>query len=203
MKKIIKILFVFVFMIANKEILNAEEVKYRWFKITEEDIHYEYEPEEMCKSFEKVDYDNFVYGEYRYSLIKPSENDGRVITKEVHNLDINRHEINIMQIKKFDMKKELLLTEFEIFDKNGNSLIDKKEDLKIVHVMQRKAPDRESIDYFLICKKYEGKIEIMEKNKCDDVRFFELKKLPENTIPYIRKGIESYLHDEPFSIFGW
>lgn len=122
MKKIIKILFVFVFMIANKEILNAEEVKYRWFKITEEDIHYEYDPEEMCKSFEKVDYDNFVYGEYRYSLIKPEEKDGRVITKEVHNLDINRHEINIMQIKKFDMKKELLLTEFEIFDKNGNKI---------------------------------------------------------------------------------
>lgn len=37
----------------------------------------------------------------------------------------------------------------------------KKEDLKIVHVMQRKATDRESIDYFLNCKKYEGKIEIM------------------------------------------
>lgn len=79
----------------------------------------------------------------------------------------------------------------------------KKEDLKIVHVMQRKATDRESIDYFLNCKKYKGKIEIMEKNKCDDVRFFELKKLPENTISYIRKWIESYLHDEPFSILGW
>ena len=40
----------------------------------------------------------------------------------------------------------------------------KKENLKIVHVMQRKAPDRESIEYFIACQKYEGKIEIMEKN---------------------------------------
>ena len=89
----------------------------------------------------------------------------------------------------------------EAFEEIGIKI--KKEDLKIVHVMQRKATDRESIDYFLTCKKYEGKIEIMEKNKCDDVRFFELNKLPENTIPYIRKGIESYLHNEPFSILGW
>lgn len=60
----------------------------------------------------------------------------------------------------------------EAFEEIGIKI--KKEDLKIVHVMQRKAPDRESIDYFLICKKYEGKIEIMEKNKCDDVRFFKV-----------------------------
>lgn len=89
----------------------------------------------------------------------------------------------------------------EAFEEIGIKI--KKEDLKIVHVMQRKAPDRESIDYFLLCKKYEGKIGIMEKNKCDDVRFFGLNKLPDNTIPYIRKGIESYMDDEPFSIFGW
>lgn len=68
----------------------------------------------------------------------------------------------------------------EAFEEIGIKI--KKEDLKIVHVMQRKASDRESIDYFLLCKKYEGKIGIMEKNKCDDVRFFELKKLPDNTI---------------------
>lgn len=89
----------------------------------------------------------------------------------------------------------------EAFEEIGIKI--KKEDLKIVHVMQRKAPDRESIDYFLLYKKYEGKIGIMEKNKCDDVRFFGLNKLPDNTIPYIRKGIESYMDDEPFSIFGW
>ncbi len=89
----------------------------------------------------------------------------------------------------------------EAFEEIGIKI--KKEDLKIVHVMQRKAPDRESIDYFLLCKKYEGKIGIMEKNKCDDVRFFGLNKLPDNTIPYIRKVIESYMDDEPFSIFGW
>lgn len=79
----------------------------------------------------------------------------------------------------------------------------KKEDLKIVHVMQRKAPDRESIEYFIVCQKYEGKIEIMEKNKCDELKFYKLNELPNNIIPYIKKGLEYYLNDEPFSIFGW
>lgn len=122
MKKIIKILFVFTFMIANKEILNAEEVKYKWFKYIDNNIHYEYNPEETCQNFEKIDYDNFIYGEYKYSLIKPEEKEGRVITKEVHNLDIDRHAINIMEIKKFDSAKNLYLTEFEIFDKDGNKV---------------------------------------------------------------------------------
>ena len=116
-------------------------------------------------------------------------------------IDINRYRMIVEDIKQKVLKSQYKAMQREAFEEIGIKI--KKEDLKIVHVMQRKAPDRESIDYFFICKKYEGKIEIMEKNKCDDVRFFELKKLPENTIPYIRKGIESYLHDEPFSIFGW
>lgn len=79
----------------------------------------------------------------------------------------------------------------------------KEEDLEIVHVMHRKTPDRESIDYFLTCKKYDGKIEIMEKDKCDELKFYDLKELPNNVIPYVRYGIEYYLNNEPFSIYGW
>ncbi len=78
-----------------------------------------------------------------------------------------------------------------------------QEDLKIVHVMHRRAPNRESIDYFLICKRYDGEITIMEKDKCDQLKFFKLDELPTNVIPYVRKGIESYLNNEPFSIYGW
>ena len=75
-----------------------------------------------------------------------------------------------------------------------------EEDLEIVHVMHRKSKDRESIDYFLTCKKYDGKIQIMEKDKCDELKFYDLEKLPINVIPYVRKGIEYYQNDVPFSI---
>lgn len=79
----------------------------------------------------------------------------------------------------------------------------KEEDLEIVHVMHRKAKDRESIDYFLICKGYEGKIAIMEKDKCDELEFYDLHNLPINVIPYVRKGIEYYQNNIPFSVYGW
>lgn len=79
----------------------------------------------------------------------------------------------------------------------------KEEDLEIVHVMHRKSEDRESIDYFLTCKSYTGKISIMEKDKCDELKFYDLDKLPINVIPYVRKGIEYYRNNIPFSIYGW
>lgn len=78
-----------------------------------------------------------------------------------------------------------------------------EEDLQIVHVMHRKAKDRESIDYFLTCKKYTGQIQIMEKDKCDELTFYELENLPNNVIPYVRKAIEYYQTGETFSVYGW
>lgn len=39
----------------------------------------------------------------------------------------------------------------------------KKEDLEIVHIMHRNSKDRESIDYFLSCKNYTGKIQLWKK----------------------------------------
>ena len=79
----------------------------------------------------------------------------------------------------------------------------KEEDLEIVHVMNKKEPDRESIDYFFTCKNYDGNISIMEKDKCDELKFYKLDELPENMIPYVRKGIEYYIENKQFSIYGW
>ncbi len=79
----------------------------------------------------------------------------------------------------------------------------KEKDLQIVHVMHRKSKDRESIDYFLTCKEYLGQVQNMEKNKCDELCFYDLNHLPHNVIPYIRKAIESYQTNISFSLYGW
>lgn len=89
----------------------------------------------------------------------------------------------------------------EAFEEAGIKI--KEEDLEIVHVMHKKEPNRESIDYFFIAKKYDGKITIMEKDKCDELKFYNLNDLPENMIPYVRKGIEYYLDNKQFSTYGW
>lgn len=79
----------------------------------------------------------------------------------------------------------------------------KEEALEIAHVMHRKTPERESIDYFLTCQKYSGQIQIMEKDKCDELTFYDLNHLPTNVIPYIRQALEYYQNDIPFSLYGW
>lgn len=78
-----------------------------------------------------------------------------------------------------------------------------ENDLEIVHVMHRKAKDRESIDYFLTCKNYTGKIQIMEKDKCNELAFYDLDNLPSNVIPYVRQAIAYYQNNVPFSVYGW
>lgn len=61
----------------------------------------------------------------------------------------------------------------------------------------------ESVVFFFTTSQYEGLIENCEPEKCDDLRFFPLDHLPENTIPYMRKGIELTLKRVPFAEFGW
>lgn len=78
-----------------------------------------------------------------------------------------------------------------------------EQDLQIVHVMHRNTPNRESIDYFLTCKNYSGQIQIMEKDKCDELKFYDLEHLPDNVIPYVRKAIECYRNGISFSVYGW
>lgn len=77
-----------------------------------------------------------------------------------------------------------------------------EEDLKVIHVMHRKSDD-ERIDFFLECSKWEGEIKNCEVDKCDDLTWFEINKLPENIIPYIKSAIENYQKGIDFSEFNF
>ncbi len=89
----------------------------------------------------------------------------------------------------------------EAFEEAGIDI--KENDLEIVHVMHRRTKERESIDYFLTCKNYSGQIQIMEKDKCDELAFYPLNELPMNVIPYVRKAIEYCQNNKMFSVYGW
>lgn len=81
----------------------------------------------------------------------------------------------------------------------------KPEWLRVSTILHRKASvhNWESIVLFFMLSQYEGAIENREPEKCDDLRFFPLDKLPENTIPYVRTGIDLSLKGIPFAEFGW
>lgn len=79
--------------------------------------------------------------------------------------------------------------------------IDEK-DLKVVHVMHRMT-DHERIDFFMRAGRWSGEPRIMEPDKCDDMGWFPLDSLPENTIPYVRQAIEKVMAGVYYSEHGW
>ncbi len=81
-------------------------------------------------------------------------------------------------------------------------LLIKPEDFELVHIMHRKGDDIR-VDFFFTAKKWKGVPANMELNKCDDLRWFSLTKLPVNTIPYIRKAITNYQEKILYSEVGF
>jgi ADP-ribose pyrophosphatase YjhB (NUDIX family) len=79
----------------------------------------------------------------------------------------------------------------------------KPEDLEVVHVMHRKCPNEERIDFFIRAKSWKGLPKIMEPNKCDDLSWFELDNLPNNVIPYIKQAIDRIRDNVFYSEHGW
>ena len=64
----------------------------------------------------------------------------------------------------------------------------KPTQLKPVLVLSRLA-HRQSIDFFFVCQKWGGEPCNTEPNKCDDLRWVSLDRLPANTVPYIKKAL--------------
>lgn len=90
--------------------------------------------------------------------------------------------------------------------KEEAGIILQPEDLKMEHMMSRNSgsgENNERIDAFFVAKKWDGEIENKELNKCDDLSWFDLNNIPENTIPYIKHAIECINKNIFYSEFGW
>ena len=77
--------------------------------------------------------------------------------------------------------------------------------IEFAHVSYRhnNQADRVYVDFFFVCKKWSGSPYNAEPDRCDDVRWFPLNKLPENTVPFVRHAIDAYAQQQPFSEYGW
>jgi len=79
-------------------------------------------------------------------------------------------------------------------------------DLELVHAMhrrQRKPTDERRVNLFFTAKKWKGEPKIMEPGKCDDLSWFELDGLPDDTIPYIRQAINCLRENVRYSEYGF
>jgi 8-oxo-dGTP pyrophosphatase MutT (NUDIX family) len=61
----------------------------------------------------------------------------------------------------------------------------------------------ERVDFFIRVLKWQGEPVNAEPEKCGELRWAEIKNLPENTIPYVRKALENYRSGITFDEFGW
>ena len=75
-------------------------------------------------------------------------------------------------------------------------------DLEVVGALHIKS-DKEYVSFFLQASIWSGDITNMEPDKCDDLSWFSLESLPENTIPYVRQAIENYRKGIWFGSVGW
>jgi 8-oxo-dGTP diphosphatase len=78
-----------------------------------------------------------------------------------------------------------------------------EKDLVPATVLHRKTPEQEYIDFFFVAKKWKGKPEIGEPEKCDYLKWFSLNALPNNLLPYIKEALTNYKNKIPFSLSGW
>lgn len=79
----------------------------------------------------------------------------------------------------------------------------KPEDLEVVHVMHRKYPGGERMDFFVKANSWRGDPRIMEHDKCDDLSWFDVDKLPKNMVSYVLQAIRHIRNKKFYSEFGW
>ena len=84
----------------------------------------------------------------------------------------------------------------------------KPEDLRLAHVMYRKHTQPDGYffyqqDLFFVARQFTGIIQNLEPHKADDVRFFNLKELPQNLSPFIDHAMRHILAEVPYSEFGF
>ena len=64
----------------------------------------------------------------------------------------------------------------------------KEENLKIVHILHHYSGNR--INFILTTDTYEGNPRIGEPDKCEKIEWFDIKNLPSNTTPKVKKSIK-------------
>ena len=53
--------------------------------------------------------------------------------------------------------------------------------------------------FFLHADTWSGDVKNMEPHKCDDIRWFDLRSSPDNTVFYVRQAVENHLEGRWFS----
>lgn len=76
------------------------------------------------------------------------------------------------------------------------------QNLKLVHMMHR-YENWINLDLFFHCSTWDGPIINKELDRCDDLRFFPISALPENTIGFVKEALLAVTLGSIYSEAGW
>ncbi len=82
------------------------------------------------------------------------------------------------------------------------------ENLRLLHVMYRLHPLKDGgsftqADFFFTADTYEGVVVNLEPDKCDELSFYPMEKLPPNVVPSIKVALDHIRAGRFYSEFGW
>ena len=107
----------------------------------------------------------------------------------------------------FQDNKVLLLRRFNTWYKDGHysmiaGHVEKWESFRDCIIREAKE-EAGRLDNFFVVRKWEWKIINKEPHKCDDLSWFDLDNLPENTLPYIKHILQEIKDNNHYSEYGW
>jgi 8-oxo-dGTP pyrophosphatase MutT (NUDIX family) len=81
----------------------------------------------------------------------------------------------------------------------------KEADLELSSMIYHLWTDKVQTQFnlFFVCRKFSGEIVNAEPEKCSGLKFFSLKRLPKNIIPFVAEGLQNYMKKIKYSEFGW
>lgn len=89
----------------------------------------------------------------------------------------------------------------EVLEEAGVKI--KPLDLRMVHVMHCFTEGNEWIGLFYMTNEWNGEPKLMEPHKHSEMKWVDVEKLPENTIPYVKQAVHNYLKNIAYSLYGW
>jgi len=77
-------------------------------------------------------------------------------------------------------------------------------DMTFSTVMHRMEGDieEERVDFFVHVRRWQGEPFNAEPDKCDDLCWMDVNRLPVNMVPYVRRALENHLAEIRFDEFG-
>lgn len=83
----------------------------------------------------------------------------------------------------------------------------RQEDMAFALVQHRWSGDKETgharVGFYFAPTQWEGEPKNLEPTKCDDIGWFSLDALPENTVGHVRAAIEAYRDGKHYAEFAW